>query len=119
MAHLVLLRCASASVAPQLAAGLVQASIFVLIETTQFTALCLTEGACCPDLLHVLGALHKPPAPAAFAMSSLSVRLSLRGYVWWYAVCPCGRQEWDLLGICVRSDLQNTPYGSRTALGYA
>ena len=35
MVHLVIPRCAGASVAPQLVAELVQASIFVLIEATQ------------------------------------------------------------------------------------
>ena len=74
MVHLVITRCAGASVAPQLVAELVQASIFVLISSSRRrklyarqAALCLAEGASCPELLHVLDALHKLPAAAAFA----------------------------------------------------
>ena len=74
MVHLVILRCPSASVAPQLVAELVQASIFVLIEATQAVrpascplprrerqlpgpfacARCTAQTTCCRRLCHIV-----------------------------------------------------------------
>ena len=98
MVHLVILCCAGASVAPQLAAELVQASIFVLIEATQ-----AVRPASSP-LPHRGRQLPGPFACVrCTAQTSCSRRLShrvtdfcvsLRWCLWWCAVCPRGRSEW-------------------------
>ena len=111
MVHLVILRCAGASVAPQLAAELVQASIFVLIEATQAVrpascplprrgrqlpgpfacARCTAQTACCRRFCHgVIEFLRLPP---------------------WVFVVVCRVPARPArVGICVRSDLPWTMY---------
>ena len=106
MVHLVILRCAGASVAPQLAAELVQASIFVLIEAAQAVrpasrplprrgrqlpgtfacARCTAQTACSRRLCHrVIEFLRLSP---------------------WVFVVVCRVPAWPArVGICVRSDI--------------
>ena len=111
MVHLVLPRCAGASVAPQLVAELVQASIFVLIEATQ-----AVRPASCP--LPRRG--RQLPGPFACArctaQTACSRRLSqcvidfLRLSPWVFVVVSRVPARPARVGICVRSNLPYTMY---------
>ena len=106
MVHLVMPRCAGASVAPQLVAELVQASIFVLIEAAQAVRLascplprrgrqlpgafacarCTAQTACCRRFCHgVIEFLRLPT---------------------WVFVVVCRVTAWPVrVGICVLSNI--------------
>ena len=118
MVHLVILRYAGASVAPQLVAELVQASIFVLIEATQ-----AVRPASCP--LPRRG--RQLPGPFACArctaQTACSCRLSHR-VIELLRLSPlvfvvvCRVPAWPArVGICVRSDIPWTMYGDGVHVG--
>ena len=99
MVHLVTPRCAGASVAPQLVAELVQASIFVLIEAAQ-----AVRPASCP-LPRRGRQLPGPFACARCTAQTARCRRFCDGVIeflrlppWVFVVvcrmCPHGRQEW-------------------------
>ena len=106
MVHLVILRCAGASVAPQLVAELVQASIFVLIEAAQ-----AVRPASCPlprrgRQLPGPFACDRSTAQTAWYSRFCHVVIEfLRLYPWVFVVV-CRVTAWPgRVGICVCSDL--------------
>ena len=118
MVHLVIPRRAGASVAPQLVAELVQASIFVLMEAAQ-----AVRPASCP--LPRRG--RQLPGPFACARSTAQTACCRRfchGVIEflrlppWVFVVVCRVPAWPArVGICVRSDIPWTMYGDGGHVG--
>ena len=118
LVHLVLPRCPGASDAPQLAAELVQASIFVLIEAAQ-------AGRPAGSPLPHRGRLLPGPFACArcTAQSACSRRFS-RCLIEFLRLSPlvfvvvCRVPAWPArVGICVRSDILLTMYGDGGHVG--